>query len=77
MAAAIEKAGKLDPTAIRDALAATNMQTVVGPVRFRPDGTGIQPFVVVQWQNGAQQMVWPKELGATQVLYPAKPWRER
>lgn len=77
MAAAIEKAGKLEPAAIRDALAATNMQTVVGPVRFRPDGTGIQPFVVVQWQNGTQQMVWPKELGATQLLYPAKPWRER
>ena len=77
VAVAIEKAGKLDATAIRDALAATNMQTVVGPVRFRPDGTGIQPFVVVQWQNGTQQMVWPKELGATQSLYPAKPWRER
>jgi branched-chain amino acid transport system substrate-binding protein len=77
MAAAIEKAGRLDTTAVRDALAATNMQTVVGPVRFRADGTGIQPFVVVQWQNGTQQMVWPKELGATQVLYPAKPWRER
>jgi len=77
MAAAIEKAGKLDATAIRDALAATNMQTVVGPVRFRPDGTGIQPFVVVQWQNGTQQMVWPKELGAVQFVYPARPWRER
>ena len=77
MAAAIAKAGRLDATAIRDALAATNMQTVVGPVRFRADGTGIQPFVVVQWQNGTQQMVWPKELGATQFLYPARPWRER
>jgi branched-chain amino acid transport system substrate-binding protein len=77
VAAAVEKAGKVDPAAIRDAMAATNMQTVEGPVRFRPDGTGIQPFVVVQWQNGTQQMVWPKELGATQPLYPAKPWRER
>jgi branched-chain amino acid transport system substrate-binding protein len=77
VAAAIERAGKTDPAAIRDGLAATNMQTVVGPVRFRADGTGIQPFVVVQWQGGAQKMVWPKEMGASEFLYPAKPWRER
>ena len=77
VAAAIERAGKVDPAAIRDAMAQTNMQTVVGPVRFRPDGTGIQPFVVVQWQGGTQKMVWPKEMGASEFLYPAKPWRER
>jgi len=76
-AAAIERAGKVDPAAIRDAMAQTNMQTVVGPVRFRADGTGIQPFVVVQWQGGTQRMVWPKEMGASEFLYPAKPWRER
>jgi len=77
VAAAIERAGKVDPAAIRDAMAQTNMQTVVGPVRFRADGTGIQPFVVVQWQGGTQRMVWPKEMGASEFLYPAKPWRER
>ena len=35
-AAAIEKAGSLDRAAIRDALAATDMQTVVGHVKFGP-----------------------------------------
>jgi len=74
---AIERAGRVDPAAIRDAMAATNLQTVVGPVRFRADGTGAQPFVVVQWQNGTQQLVWPKEMGAVPFQYPARPWRER
>jgi len=77
VANAIERAGRVDPVAIRDALAATNMQTVAGPVRFRADGTGVVPFVVVQWQNGTQQLVWPKEMGAVPFVYPARPWRER
>jgi len=77
VANAIERAGRIDPVAIRDAIAATNMQTVAGPVRFRADGTGVVPFVVVQWQNGAQQLVWPREMGASPFLYPARPWRER
>lgn len=78
VADAVERAGSLESVAIRDAMAATNLkQTVIGPVRFRADGTGIVPFVVVQWQNGTQQLVWPKELGAVPMLYPARPWRER
>lgn len=75
---AIERAGRLDSLAIRDAMAATNnLQTVIGPVRFRADGTGVAPFVVVQWQNGRQVMVWPKGQGASPFLYPAPPWRGR
>ncbi len=77
VANAIERAGKPDPGAIRDAMATTNLQTVVGRVRFRPDGTGIVPTVFVQWQGGKQELVWPKELGAGRFLYPAPPWRER
>ncbi len=77
VANAIERAGKLDPVAIRDAMATTNLQTVIGPVRFRPDGTGIVPTVFVQWQAGKQQIVWPKDLGGVRFLYPVPRWRDR
>jgi branched-chain amino acid transport system substrate-binding protein len=77
VANAIERAGRLDPAAIRDAMASTNMETVEGPVRFRPDGTGIVTTVFVQWQHGQQQLVWPKGLGGVPLIYPAPPWRER
>ncbi len=77
VANAIERAGRLDPTAIRDAMATTNLQTVIGPVRFRPDGTGIVPIVFVQWQGGKQELVWPKDLGGVPLIYPAPPWRDR
>jgi branched-chain amino acid transport system substrate-binding protein len=74
---AIQKAGKLDAEAIRDAMAASNLDTVMGRVRFRPDGTGIVPTVFVQWQAGKQELVWPKDLGGVRLLYPAPPWRDR
>ena len=77
VANAIERAGRLDPIAIREALAATNLQTVIGPVRFRPDGTGIVPTVFVQWQAGKQELVWPPGPGAVRFLYPAPRWRDR
>jgi branched-chain amino acid transport system substrate-binding protein len=74
---AIERAGSLDPVAIRNAMATTDLQTVEGPVRFRSDGTGIVPFVLVQWQGGVQQLVWPQGPGAVPFQYPAPPWRGR
>ncbi|HKX16926.1 MAG TPA: amino acid ABC transporter substrate-binding protein [bacterium] len=77
VANAIGRAGRLDAGAIRDAMAATNMQTVEGPVRFRPDGTGIVTTVFVQWQGGKQELVWPKDLGGARLIYPAPPWRAR
>ena len=77
VANAIGRAGRLDAGAIRDAMAATNMQTVMGPVRFRPDGTGIVTTVFVQWQAGKQELVWPKNLGGVPLIYPAPPWRAR
>ncbi len=77
VANAIERAASLDSLAIRDAMAETNMPTVIGPVRFRPDGTGIVPIVFVQWQAGKQELVWPKELGGVRLLYPTPRWRDR
>lgn len=78
LAAAIEKAGTLDPTKIRDAIAATDMMTVIGRVKFRPDGTVIDPCpAVAQWLGGSQKLVWPKEFRETTLLYPIPQWNER
>ena len=41
LAAAVEKAGAPDREKLRDAIAAADMTAVIGPVKFRPDGTGI------------------------------------
>jgi len=60
VAAAIEKAGSLDRDAIRNAIAATDMNTVIGPIKFAANGTNTHPVLdMVQWQNGVMYLVWP------------------
>ncbi len=77
LANAIERAGRLDRDAIRDAIASTEMTTVIGPVKFNPDGSGQVITVANQWQNGRQVLVWPRDQASTPVAYPAPPWRDR
>ena len=78
LAAAIEKAGTLDTAKIRDAIAGTDMITVVGKVKFRPNGTVIDPCpATIQWLAGSQKLVWPKEFRETPFVYPIPPWKER
>ncbi|HYY89749.1 MAG TPA: ABC transporter substrate-binding protein, partial [Chloroflexota bacterium] len=66
-----------DRDAIRDALAATDMMTAAGPVKFNSDGSAQIITAFNQWQNGKQVLVWPKDLAVAPLHYPAKPWSER
>ena len=78
LAAALTKAGAPDRDKVRDAIAATDLATtVIGPVKFRPDGTGIVQSVFIQWLNGKQELVWPKEFATAPVGYPAPPFAKR
>jgi branched-chain amino acid transport system substrate-binding protein len=77
LAAAIAKAGSLDRDKIRDAIAATDATTVIGPVKFRPDGTGIVNAVFLQWLDGKQELVWPKDAATKPLVYPAPPFAKR
>jgi branched-chain amino acid transport system substrate-binding protein len=71
LADAINRAGTLDRDAIRDALAATNMMTVIGQVSFNSDGTGNVLNPLVQWQSGKMQLVWPLDMKSASFVYPA------
>ena len=77
LADAVQRAGALDRGKIRDAIAATNMTTVLGPVKFRPDGVGDIKVAIPQWQKGKQELVWPKEFATAPFAYPAPPWGQR
>jgi len=77
LAAALTRAGSLDKDKVRDTIAATDMTTVVGPVKFRPDGTAIVNSVFLQWLNGKQELVFPKEAATAQLGYPAPPFAKR
>ncbi len=77
LAAAVTRAGALERDKVRDAIAATGMSTVVGPVKFRPDGTGIVQSVFIQWLNGKQELIWPKESATAAFAYPAPAFSKR
>ena len=77
LTAALTKAGTLDREKVRDAIAATDMMTVVGPVKFRADGTGVVQGAFLQWLDGQQELVWPKEFATKPLAYPAPAYSKR
>ncbi len=79
LAEAIKNAGTLDRKKVRDALAATNMMTVMGPMTFAPNGRGQGKYLrlMCQWQKGKDELVWPPDQATAPLLYPAPPWNER
>jgi branched-chain amino acid transport system substrate-binding protein len=75
---AIENAGSLKPDKVRDALAALDVMTFFGRVRF--DSRGIntyKPMVVEQIQNGKHHTVWPNDVADAKPQYPTSSWSAR
>jgi len=76
---AIEKAGTLDPTKVRDALAALDLMTYYGRVKFDARGVNIyKPMAVEQYQpDGSKYTVWPSDVAEKPALYPMPAWDRR
>jgi len=76
---AIEKAGSLDPTKVRDALASLDLMTFFGQVKFDPRGINVyKPMAVEQLQpDGRKYTVWPVSVAEKEALYPMVPWDSR
>jgi branched-chain amino acid transport system substrate-binding protein len=70
LTAAVAKHG-LDRKAIRDYVANTTHETIIGKVKFTGSENTATPGTVSQWQNGEFEVVWPKNV-ATAALNPAK-----
>jgi branched-chain amino acid transport system substrate-binding protein len=77
LAEALTRAKTADREKLRDAIAAINMTTVVGPVKFRSDGTGEVKVFFQQWLKGKQELVWPKDFATAPFGYPAPPFGQR
>jgi len=76
LADAIKRAGTLDRNQIRDALAATNVATIRGTMKFDNEGKAILKEGWRQWQNGKQVLVYPLENAVGPVIL-APPWGEK
>jgi branched-chain amino acid transport system substrate-binding protein len=62
------------PKNVRDALAKTNLMTVLGPVKFVSYNNKSQqnklPAFLLQWLDGKTEIVWPKHLATKKYVYP-------
>lgn len=75
---AFERAGSLDPDKVRDAIAATDMMTFYGPVKFDKTGKNIaKSMVMYQIQDGKYKVVAPTKWASTKLIYPMPKWSER
>lgn len=68
---AFEKANSLDPEKVRDAIAATDMETFYGPIKFSEAGNNIaKPMVLRQIQDGTYNVVAPSKYASHELVWP-------
>jgi branched-chain amino acid transport system substrate-binding protein len=70
---AFERANSFDPEKVRDAIAATDMETFYGGIKFAPEGNNVaKPMVLRQIQNGEYNVVAPSKWASHPVNWPRK-----
>ncbi len=75
---AIENAKSLDAKKVRDELAALDVITFFGQIKFDPRGINtFKPMVVEQIQNGEHHTVFPADVADAQPKYPTPTWDRR
>ena len=75
---AIENAGSLDASKVRDALAGLDVMTFFGQIKFDSRGINVyKPMVVEQIQNGTHYTVFPSDVANGSPKYPTPPWSSR
>ncbi len=75
---ALERAKSLSPDDVRDALAATNMKTFYGPIKFSAAGNNTaKPMALRQIINGKYVVVAPAKWAEKPVLFPMPTWDKR
>ena len=68
---AFERAGTLDKEAVRDAIAATDLMTFYGGIKFAEEGNNIaKPMVLRQIQGGEYNVVAPPDFASHELIWP-------
>ena len=70
----MEKVG-LDRKALRDHIANSEFDTIIGKIRFK-DGENVStPGIVSQWQKGEFEVVWPSDRATAPENFPNPAWK--
>jgi branched-chain amino acid transport system substrate-binding protein len=69
--AAVKAVGSIDDQLkLADWIRSNEVDTILGPLSWAEDGSPKGEFLVGQWQNGAPEIVLPKEAATTDTIIP-------
>jgi branched-chain amino acid transport system substrate-binding protein len=75
---ALKRAGSAETDAVRDALAATDITTFYGKIKFDDTGKNIaKPMVLRQIKDGKYSLVAPTNWADSELIYPRPLWADR
>jgi len=75
---AIERAASTEPAKVREALAATDLDTFFGQIKFDDRGANaVKAIYVQQVQSGRAVLIWPPEVASARPRYPDPGWAKR
>ncbi|HYP30058.1 MAG TPA: ABC transporter substrate-binding protein [Blastocatellia bacterium] len=77
VADAIARAGSPERAAVRDAIKATEMDSIFGPVRFDEKGQNDHPVAITQVLGGRFVTIWPQGAAIQAPTLPTPLWSER
>jgi branched-chain amino acid transport system substrate-binding protein len=72
---AIEEAGTLNNTKIKDVMAKKTYDTAMGPMSFKGQYNTNHPGEIGQWQNGAWEVIDPGPKRTAKPIYPKPAWQ--
>jgi branched-chain amino acid transport system substrate-binding protein len=71
---AVEKVGSFKWDSIRDYITNSEFQTINGPVKFSGSENMRTPSMILQWQKGSLEIVWPEGTATAKPLFPKPAW---
>ncbi len=81
LADTLKRAKSWSPEDLREALAATNMMTVFGPVKFiaweKFTNQNKLDTLILQVEKRKFETIWPKEASSAPYVFPVPRWRDR
>lgn len=70
---AVEGTEGLDQQAIRDYIGENEFSTAIGDIRYNEDGTVEFGALLVQYQEGGNQVIWPEDIATGDAVVPFRP----
>lgn len=72
--AAVEAVGSLDQDKLAEWLHSNTVETILGPLAWDETGAPTSDFLLAQWQNGAPEIVAPKDAATVDTVVAKTPW---